>query len=142
MKAKITSDKKTLVVVLSIVVIIFVAVAIGLVTYLIKTSSFVKVDATITGIDIKYGQSANEYQNRNKYVNYSFTYNNEKVDAQKLALFAFSNQVGKEVAIKVNPKNPTEIYNSLFVTIYIAVIVLCIFLGFILIKQLLSGKID
>lgn len=139
MKIKFSNDKNTLITALIITAGLCIICTISLLKYIIKTYNFEQVSATVTNIETFYGQSNQDNLNRNRYICYSFVYNKRKYNAYKLTIFSLTHQIGEQKIIKINPQNPMEVKNELFIKIYILIIIMCMLIFIAIVKHLIKG---
>lgn len=140
MKIKFISDVSMLKKTLIVMVILLIIGVVGLFIYVGKYSSYVKVSATIVDVKLKYDNLEHDNQNRNRYIEYKYTFEGKKYLAERLVFFGSRRNIGKEVTIKVNPKKPQEIANYTFIKSFVVMDVFLAILSFWVIKHLYRCK--
>ena len=140
MKATFSADKNLLKTVLVVAAVLFAVCAIGLVKHIAQTSKYEKVTASVTGIDTKYDTKTSHNQNRNWYVNYSFSYNGKDYIARKLTVLPFLYKSGKTAQIRIDPANPETVANPLFPAVYVLVCIICAALVIAIARHLFVRK--
>lgn len=118
MKVKVSGNKETLKIALAFAVVIFLICLIAGISYLMKTANYVEVSAEITDISVRYGNTPRNYMNRNKYVQYRYTYGQKEYLGERLTLLTPSGHIGRMTAIWIDPAEPTLIRNDLYFALY------------------------
>ena len=135
MRIEFTSDKSVLRKAMIVLMILFIICTLGLFFYLAKYSKYIEITARIVDVKIVYDNQNHDNQNRNKYIQYKYTFNGEEYDADKLVFWGNKSSIGKKVSIKINPQNPQEIANDTFIKSFIIIDIMCaIMFGLIMLR--------
>ena len=135
MKIKITSDISVLKKVMVVSAGLFIICIIGLLIYTEKYSKYIEVTAEIVNIRSVYDNKGYDNQNRNKYIQYLYTFNDKKYTADRLVFFGSKRSIGKEVTIKINPHDPYEIANYTFIRSFVVIGIISAILFVLIIRQ-------
>ena len=126
MKIQFTNDFKVLLIAFIFSLLLSIVTVFLFCNYLYTTSRYCTVLAKIVDITTEYDDIAHNSSNMNKYIYYKYSFNDREYTGKKLTLFTSKRQIGKETYIRVDPKSPEKIQNSLFVYINLFTTVICI----------------
>lgn len=136
MNIKFTSDTSVLKKVLVVLVGLFIICIVGLLIYIVKYSKYVDVTAEIVDVRLVYDNQGHDNQNRNKYIQYKYSFCGKEYSADRLVLFGSKKSIGKEVTVKINPQNPYEIANYTFIRIFAVIGILSAIVLILIMKKL------
>jgi len=78
-----------------------------IITGLLKTKDYVKVEATI--VELNYVVSEEQYESKLDHIKIEYKYNNQKYEQPHRVLLRFNKKVGDIIKISVDPKDPNQI---------------------------------
>lgn len=116
-----------IVVLIGVIFLVFV-----LLVYRFQLKNYKEVDAIIEGVYREEGSTSTSDMSVFYYVSYSFSYNGHDYVANRQILLPFGYKAGKNVTIKISPKDPEKLENVLLQQVCIVV---CIIGAFFLLLE-------
>ena len=114
--------------------IILVIGIVATIIYVVSTIDYVKVDATITDVEI-----VKNYKNRVVacYITYNYEYENQEYNTRIKSSKRLSEQdEGKEKIIKIDPNNPEKIFEKTFIVVMLVLDVTALMFVVVISKDL------
>lgn len=115
MNIKFTSDTSVLKKALVVLAGLFIICIVGLLIYIVKYSKYVEVTAKIVDVRLVYDNQDHDNQSRNKYIQYKYSFGGKEYCADRLVFWGSKRSIGREVIIRINPQNPSEIANYTYI---------------------------